>query len=74
MNTGPILIAVLAGLFLREGFRSRLFAGLCRRLRRASCNGLGTTGSGGHGGLGIALCVASRAPYASAGASCRRPR
>ena len=34
INTGPILIAMLAGVFLNEGFPPRLFAGVARRLRR----------------------------------------
>ena len=66
VNTGPILIAVLAGLFLREGFPHGLFAGCAVAFAGCILIGLATTGSGGHGGLGIALCGLAAAAYASA--------
>ena len=57
INTGPILIAVLAGLFLREGFPPRLFTGVAVAFAGCVMIGLATSEAGAHAGLGIALCV-----------------
>src|SRR5581483_11234629 len=40
VNVGPILIAIFAGLILREGFPSRLFAGCLVSFAGAVLNGL----------------------------------
>jgi drug/metabolite transporter (DMT)-like permease len=66
INTGPILIAVLAGVFLREGFPQRLFTGLAVAFAGVLLIGLSGTGSGGRAGLGIALCILAALAYASA--------
>jgi drug/metabolite transporter (DMT)-like permease len=66
INTGPILIAILAGVFLREGFPTGLFAGCIVASVGCMAIGFATTQSGTHGGLGIFLCVVAAIAYASA--------
>jgi drug/metabolite transporter (DMT)-like permease len=58
INTGPILIAILAGLFLNEGFPRRLFAGCAIAFAGAVLIGFAGTHSGRSLVLGILLCVA----------------
>ena len=57
INTGPILIAVLAGIFLREGFPHRLFAGCAVAFGGCVLIGVAALGSGSRSGLGVALCI-----------------
>jgi drug/metabolite transporter (DMT)-like permease len=64
INTGPILIAVLAGIFLKEGFPSRLFAGCAVAFAGCVLIGLGGARSGSAGG--IALLALAAVAYASA--------
>jgi len=65
INLGPILIALFAGLFLREGFPGGLFAGCV--VAFAGCVVIGLAGSqSGAGTLGIALLVVAVLAYASA--------
>ena len=66
INTGPVLIAVLAGVFLREGFPRGLFAGCAVAFAGCVLIGLATKGSGGQGRLGIALCLLAAFAYAAA--------
>ena len=67
INTGPILIAVLAGLFLREGFPPGLFAGCAVAFGGCALIALATTQSGSNGGAaGIALLVVAACAYAVA--------
>ena len=66
VNTGPILIAILAGIFLREGFPSGLFAGCAVAFGGCVLIGIATTRSGAHSGLGIALCLVAAVAYATA--------
>ena len=66
INTGPILIALLAGIFLGEGFPRRLFAGCAVAFADCVMIGLATTGSGPRAGLGILLCAVAALAYASA--------
>jgi drug/metabolite transporter (DMT)-like permease len=66
VNTGPLLIAVLAGLFLREGFPRGLLAGCAVAFGGSVLIGLGADRTGGRGGLGIALLVVAALAYASA--------
>jgi drug/metabolite transporter (DMT)-like permease len=66
INSGPILIAVLAGIFLNEGFPRRLFAGCAVAFAGCALIGLANTRSGPHAGLGIALLVLAALAYASA--------
>jgi drug/metabolite transporter (DMT)-like permease len=66
VNTGPILIALLAGTFLHEGFPRGLFAGLAVAFSGCVMIGIATTQSGPLGGLGIFLCVVAAFAYAVA--------
>jgi drug/metabolite transporter (DMT)-like permease len=66
INVGPILIAILAGLFLREGFPRWLFAGCAVAFAGCVLIGLGNTQAGSRAGLGIALLVLAATAYASA--------
>ena len=66
INTGPILIAVLAGFFLREGFPPGLFAGCAVAFAGCVVIGLATTQSGTRAGLGLVLCVVAALAYALA--------
>jgi drug/metabolite transporter (DMT)-like permease len=66
VGIGPLLIAVLAGVFLREGFPRRLFAGCAVALVGTSVIGLATSHEGSRAGLGIVLCLVAVVAYASA--------
>src|SRR6185437_14661122 len=64
VNVGPILIAIFAGLVLREGFPSRLFAGCLVSFAGAVVIGLATSKHGVHEILGVVLCVVAAFGYA----------
>jgi len=70
VNVGPIFLAVLAGVFLREGFPPRLVAGVAIAFAGAVAIGLATQGSEagalgqGSAVLGIALCIVAALAYA----------
>jgi drug/metabolite transporter (DMT)-like permease len=66
INTGPILIAILAGIFLHEGFPPRLFVGCAIAFAGALMIGLATTRSGKIAGLGIFLCIVAMLAYSLA--------
>lgn len=66
VNTGPLLIALLAGLFLHEGFPHRLLAGCCVALAGCVLIGVATTGSKASSGVGLALLAVATLAYASA--------
>jgi drug/metabolite transporter (DMT)-like permease len=66
INTGPILIAILAGVFLHEGFPGGLFVGCAVAFAGAVAIGVATTHSLASGGIGILLCVIAAVAYASA--------
>jgi drug/metabolite transporter (DMT)-like permease len=66
INTGPILIAVLAGIFLHEGFPRGLFAGCAVAFVGSVMIGVATTQSGTRAGLGILLCVIAVLAYSFA--------
>jgi len=66
INTGPILIAVLAGIFLREGFPRGLFAGCAVAFGGCVMIGFATTQSGTRAGLGILLLVVAAFAYSVA--------
>jgi drug/metabolite transporter (DMT)-like permease len=66
INTGPILIAVLAGAVLGEGFPPGLFAGCALALGGCVLIGLGTAHSAAGAGPGLALCVVAAVAYAVA--------
>ena len=66
INIGPILIAILAGIFLEEGFPRRLFAGSAVALSGCVLIGLASSQSGSRAGLGIALLIVAAFAYATA--------
>jgi drug/metabolite transporter (DMT)-like permease len=66
INTGPILIAVLAGLFLKEGFPRWLFAGCTVAFAGCVLIGVANSDAGGSGGAGIAFLLVAAVAYATA--------
>ncbi len=66
INTGPILIAVLAGVFLHEGFPRGLFAGCAVAFAGCVLIGVATTDNSTQGGFGIVLCIVAALAYAAA--------
>jgi drug/metabolite transporter (DMT)-like permease len=72
VNVGPILIAIFAGLILREGFPSRLFAGCLVSFVGAVIIGLATSRHGLHEILGAVLCLVAAFAYA-AGVVAQKP-
>jgi len=66
VNTGPILIAIMAGIFLREGFPPGLFAGCAVAFAGCVTIGYATAESSSRAGLGILLCIVAAFAYASA--------
>jgi drug/metabolite transporter (DMT)-like permease len=66
INTGPILIVVLAGIFLHEGFPRGLFAGCAVAFVGSVMIGVATTQSGTYASLGILLCVIAVLAYSFA--------
>jgi drug/metabolite transporter (DMT)-like permease len=65
VNVGPILIAVLAGLFLGEGFPRTLLLGLAIAFAGVVAIGLATSTSEAST-AGVVLCVAAAMSYAAA--------
>jgi len=66
VNAGPIVIAILAGLFLRDGFPPRLFAGCAIAFAGCALIALATTRSAPTASAGLLLCVAATLAYATA--------
>ncbi|HET8873670.1 MAG TPA: DMT family transporter [Gaiellaceae bacterium] len=66
VNVGPILIAVLAGFLLREGFPRTLIVGCAIAFAGVVVIGLATSERGVAAGWGAALCVAAAAFYSAA--------
>jgi drug/metabolite transporter (DMT)-like permease len=64
VNVGPILIAIFAGVFLREGFPSRLFTGCLVSFAGAVIIGLATSQHGLQESLGAILCLVAAISYA----------
>lgn len=66
VNVGPILIAILGGLFLAEGFPPRLLAGSAVAFVGATIIGLATSSASTSADttLGIVLCLGAAAAYA----------
>ncbi|MHB8642645.1 MAG: DMT family transporter [Gaiellaceae bacterium] len=64
VNVGPILIAVLAGLFLREGFPRMLLAGLAIAFTGAIVIGAATSKHGIAPSWGAVLCLVAALLYA----------
>ncbi|MEV6554379.1 DMT family transporter [Nocardia sp. NPDC051756] len=66
INIGPILIAVLSGLVLREGFPARLMAGIAVAFAGAVVVGLSNSGGGSAAVLGVVLCLTAALAWAVA--------
>ncbi|HEX2377520.1 MAG TPA: DMT family transporter [Gaiellales bacterium] len=66
VNTGPILIAIFAGIFLREGFPPGLFAGCAVAFTGVALIGIATARSSSGSGVGAALCIAAAFAYSIA--------
>ncbi|HEY7149052.1 MAG TPA: DMT family transporter [Gaiellaceae bacterium] len=64
VNVGPIILAVLAGIFLREGFPRRLFGGLAIALVGVVVIGTATSDQGVAASWGALLCLAAAVFYA----------
>lgn len=64
VNVGPVLIALLAGLLLREGFPRSLLAGCAIAFAGAVVIGAATRSHSVDAGWGAALCVAAAFAYA----------
>ena len=75
VNTGPIFIALFAGLFLGEGFPSRLLMGLAVAFVGTAVIAVASSAApaaGGNPTLGIVLCLAAALAYA-AGVTLQKP-
>jgi drug/metabolite transporter (DMT)-like permease len=66
INTGPILIAILAGIFLKEGFPRWLFAGCAVAFSGCVLIGLANSQPGSRAGFGIVLLIVAAFAYATA--------
>ena len=64
VGVGPILIAVLAGALLHEGFPRRLFGGCAIAFAGVAMIGLGSTGTAHSSGTGAILCLLAAGAYA----------
>ncbi|MDJ0379768.1 DMT family transporter [Streptomyces sp. G-G2] len=65
VNIGPVLIALLGGWFLKEGFPPLLLAGMGVSFLGAAIVGLSTSGGGSSSVLGLLLCLLAAVAYAS---------
>ena len=64
VNVGPVLIAILAGLLLREGFPRNLFTGCAVAFGGAILIGVATSERGLDSVAGAALCLGAAVAYA----------
>ena len=64
VNVGPVLIALLGGWLLKEGFRPRVLAGIAVSFSGAVVVGFSMSGGGHASVLGVLLCVVAAATYA----------
>jgi drug/metabolite transporter (DMT)-like permease len=65
VNLGPILIALLAGVVLREGFPRRLLTGCAVAFAGGAVIGVATSDHSSRAGWGVVLCVAAASAYAA---------
>ena len=72
VNVGPVLIALLAGVMLKEGFPRTLLAGCGIAFTGAVVIGLASSSASSVGALGVALCLVAAAAYA-AGVVAQKP-
>jgi drug/metabolite transporter (DMT)-like permease len=64
-STGPILIALLSGWLLKEGFPARLLAGIAVSFGGAVIVGIATSSAGRSSLLGVLLCLLAAVSYAA---------
>nr|WP_190329655.1 DMT family transporter [Streptomyces venezuelae] len=64
VNIGPILMALLGGWLLKEGFPPKLMAGMAVSFAGAVVVGFATSGGGGSSLLGVLLCLVAAVAYA----------
>ena len=64
VNVGPVFIALLAGVVLREGFPRALLAGCAAAFAGAIVIGAASSGRGVSAGWGAVLCIAAALAYA----------
>jgi|HubBroStandDraft_6_1064221.scaffolds.fasta_scaffold199263_1 drug/metabolite transporter (DMT)-like permease len=72
VNTGPVFIAILSGVFLREGFPRRVVLGCLVGFAGAAVIGFATSTRGFQAGFGAVLCIAAAAVYAG-GVTAEKP-
>jgi drug/metabolite transporter (DMT)-like permease len=65
VTIGPILIALLGGWLLREGFPQRLGAGMAVSLAGAVVVGISESGGGRTSVIGVVLCLVAAVCYAA---------
>lgn len=63
-TVGPVLVAVVGGWLLHEGFARRLFLGLAVSFAGAVVVGLSTSRGGASSVLGVVLCLVAAVSYA----------
>jgi drug/metabolite transporter (DMT)-like permease len=66
VNIGPVFIAVMAGVFLGEGFPRRLLIGTAISLMGIVVIGLASSGGGTADATGVLLCLLAAASYSIA--------
>ncbi len=64
VNVGPVLIALLSGWLLREGFRPRVLVGIAVSFSGAVVVGVSMSGGGHASVLGVVLCIVAAVTYA----------
>jgi drug/metabolite transporter (DMT)-like permease len=72
VNVGPILVALLAGALLHEGFPRMLLTGLAVAFGGVMVIGLAVSGGSGASALGVALCFVAACGYAGGVVSQKR--
>lgn len=72
VNVGPVLIALLAGWLLKEGFPRRVLAGIAVSFAGAVVVGFSMSGEGRASVLGVLLCALAAVTYAI-GVTCQKP-
>ncbi len=68
-STGPVLVALLSGWLLKEGFPARLLAGMAVSFAGAIVVGIATSSAGHASVLGVLLCLLAAVSYAASAVS-----
>lgn len=66
VNVGPLMIALLSGWILKEGFPRKLLIGMAVSFSGAALVGVSMSDGGGSSILGVVLCVVAAASWAAA--------